>query len=286
MQKYYSKISALIKGFILRNSVYCYYGQFLNFGDQLTPIILRYYHFTPIYSHYIPSIPFIPKANFVSTGTLLQNTPSSFNGIVLGTGADNVRINLPNATILAVRGKLTRNNLSITGREKIPLGDPGLLMNRIYPIEVQKKYKLGIIPHFVDLNQPCIKIWQRSLKENITIISPQASPEVVIRKIKECNCILSSSLHGIIIADAFHIPAGRFVCRNTMPVIDTKRHILHDHKYNDYYSSLNEHPEVLENPTGHESLNELLSITRVAPNTVKELQKQLHELFLSLKNFF
>ena len=60
-----TKLPSLLIGKIKRNPVYAYWGKYPNFGDQLTPIILKYYGFTPIYSNYNPRFSFSHKAEFV-----------------------------------------------------------------------------------------------------------------------------------------------------------------------------------------------------------------------------
>ena len=75
---------------------------------------------------------------------------------------------------IAVRGKLTREVISEVLQmelNEITLGDPGLLMNRLIKGEPVKKYKLGIIPHYVDKKiRLCMK-WLRQTPTHKSSIS-------------------------------------------------------------------------------------------------------------------
>ena len=70
---------------------------------------------------------------------------------------------------------------------------------------MQKKYKIGVIPHYVNheevnsllLNEDRIKI--------INLITDDI--ENTINEILECEMIISSSLHGIIVSQAYQIPS-------------------------------------------------------------------------------
>jgi len=268
-----NKIPNILKGFIFKNSIYGYWGIYPNFGDQLTPEILKFFGFSPIYSSFNPKIPFIKKANFLCVGTLLQNTPENFDGIILGTGMDNVQKQFKKALILGVRGELTKKNLKI--KNNICLGDPGLLMSYIYPESVEKKYLLGIIPHFVDKNSLIINKWRKKFGDKVKIIDVQRSPMKVIKDIKQCKNIISSSLHGLIIADAFNIPNIMFAIEETIPETGY-------HKYIDYYTSLGIDFKVIK-ATGNESIDYILSKVTSKGKYVEEIQKKLYKKFIELK---
>ena len=107
----------------------------------------------------------------------------------------------------ALRGLYTQTLVEKILNKKITvaLGDPGILINRVFPHEVNKRYDVGIILHWKEsIENIKNKI---SLKDyTVKYISPMQPPSIVINEIKQCNCILSSSLHGLIVADSFGIP--------------------------------------------------------------------------------
>ena len=134
------------------------------------------------------------------------------NSIIWGSGVmygkeDRMR-NKP-LRVCAVRGPLTRNYL-LSRNISCPeiYGDPALLLPLIYPPkEVEKKYQLGIIAHKLDRNNSILKSIQ-SIEDGIIIIDifNYKCWTDVIDKMNECKIIASSSLHGLIISDAYNIP--------------------------------------------------------------------------------
>lgn len=107
--------------------------------------------------------------------------------------------------IYAVRGQLSRQILLNHG---IPCpeiyGDPALLFPRYYYPIVEKKYDLGIVPHYVDYKNENLKNF---VSEKILIIDIKSGYQNVITSMLSCKKIVSSALHGIIVADAYGIPA-------------------------------------------------------------------------------
>lgn len=111
--------------------------------------------------------------------------------------------------VCAVRGPLTREYLLNHGIDCPEIyGDPALLLPLIYKSNSPKKYKIGIIPHFYDYNLVKLKNVLSSKLINYTIIdiSWYENWKKVIDEINECEIIASSSLHGLIISDAYRIP--------------------------------------------------------------------------------
>ena len=108
--------------------------------------------------------------------------------------------------VCAVRGPLTRKALLELGYSCPEIyGDPALLLPRLYTPHVAVKYRLGIIPHFIDRDIPWVH--EMSLKSGVKILDIQkVDPESFIDSVAECEYILSSSLHGIIISDAYDVP--------------------------------------------------------------------------------
>lgn len=85
----------------------------------------------------------------------------------------------------------------------VVLGDPGLLAGRLLEGPVRRCHAIGVVPHYVDLEEPMVRAWRASAHR---VISPLLEPRAYVRAIAECESILSSSLHGLIVADALGIP--------------------------------------------------------------------------------
>jgi len=268
------KFPSLIKAKIYQNGIYAYWGKYINFGDQLTPLLLRYYGLTPMHAHYKPS--YGHQAELVCIGTLLNGTPKDFSGYIFGTGMDELTKEFPNAVVLGVRGKLTQKNLGLENSSLV-LGDPGLLVSYIFPEKLKKEWVLGIIPHFFDKNEKVIESWKNKFNTNVKFIDVQRSPEVVISEIKKCQYIISSSLHGLITADAFDIPNAMFAIRTNKT--------RDDYKYLDYYSTLGIEMFVIE-ATGDETLEYIISKTSSKGNLVEEMKQNLNREFLKFSNLY
>lgn len=130
----------------------------------------------------------------------------------------------------AVRGHISLNRLQKKigdDLDGVALGDPGLLVSYLVESsEVTKKYRLGVIPHYVDYNNPLL---ERINVSDSTVIDVRQSPEKVLLQMQECECIISSAMHGLIAADSLRIPNCRLIVSDEV--------IGGDYKFNDYYSA-------------------------------------------------
>lgn len=200
LEKSRDRVCHAIHGLVRGNRIRAYWwGSKKNFGDLITPALLRAYGYTPVYTKK-------HRAELLSTGSILDGVDSSFTGKVLGSGLiRDHEVRLPHANFLAVRGELSRDRLGLEA--SIPLGDPGLLATRLVGPSEDKKYRLGIVPHYADKSDPRVGALLERHKGVATVIDPEAYPETVIRQISRCELVISSSLHGIIVAHALDIPA-------------------------------------------------------------------------------
>ena len=130
----------------------------------------------------------------------------------------------------AVRGKLSRNRLEEISEQDLSgvlLADSGLLAGKL-PHKMEKLHSVGIIPHHLETNLPVVeKI--HGLIPNSIVISMEQEPGKVINQIASCDFILSSALHGLIVADSMNIPNLQLKLSNKL-----KGGM---YKFNDYYSS-------------------------------------------------
>lgn len=167
-----------------------------NFGDLLTPVILDYFNI----SYKCTSKP--NQANLISVGSIASL--ASAQTIVLGSGIiKSSEAVSPNADWKFVRGPFTRNQIiKCGGKCEEIYGDPALLLPLMVD-ESKKEYDVGIVPHYVD---------QQFVKENYSnfkiIDVKNLNPLETAKEITKCRSIISSSLHGIICAHAYNIPAA------------------------------------------------------------------------------
>ncbi len=143
---------------------------------------------------------------YFTVGSILAHIDT--NCIVWGSGViEATTAKVPNATFLAVRGPLTRKELLKQGGNVPAIyGDPAILLPKYYKSNVPKKYKIGIIPHYVDYDT--VLNWYKEDTTIKIIDLLNDSVEDIIDQICSCETIISSSLHGIIVAHSYQIPAA------------------------------------------------------------------------------
>lgn len=190
-----------------------------NFGDLLTPLLLE--RFADIQVSWSE----LGSADILCVGSNLDVLPHGWSGIVAGAGKlyprEGTGSKLKDATVLGLRGHLTARDYRYG---MITYGDPGLLANEL--VTVEKEYDLGIVPHWSDTTlEHRFKEWKPR------IIRPDQDALTVISEIGRCKKIVSSSLHGIIVADSFSIPRRI----EYTPTLDREGGLF---KFEDYSSSL------------------------------------------------
>ena len=111
--------------------------------------------------------------------------------------------------ICSVRGRKTYEFLKNRGIDcPSVFGDPALLLPRFYtPQRMEKRYKLGIIPHVIDWDYDVMRKIRKERNDTLVIdLAHYDKWTDVIDQICSCEAIASSSLHGLIVSDAYHVP--------------------------------------------------------------------------------
>jgi pyruvyltransferase len=220
-----------------------------NFGDLLTPLLFE--RFTDVRLTWAPAA----DAVVVSSGSILEHLPPGWAGVVAGSGKmyeDSVP-DLARATVLGLRGPLTA--LGVLG--EYTLGDPGLIADELV-YGVEKTHNLGLVPHWSDTGLERRPEFKRY---DPLIIRVTDDPLDVIRQIGSCRKIVASSLHGLILADAFGIPRRT----ETTPQLASEGGNL---KYRDHAATV--------------GLPFVLGLTQEAPrHIVQERQHELYDMMAS-----
>jgi len=209
-----------------------YWNAKKNFGDAISSLLLK--KFTKLDSEWSPP----DESDIVICGSIIDKLSPDYKGIIAGAGLlkDIKPIRLfHNARILAVRGPLTSERLIQTTnktRDKIVIADPGLLADELVG-DQDKIYDLGIIPHWTDTT---LEHNPTFLKYSPKIIRVSDDPLKVIKEIGQCKKIVSSSLHGIILADAFGIPRRIEIAPRMLTHADQEGGLF---KWQDYSASVN-----------------------------------------------
>ncbi len=240
-----------------------------NFGDLLSRDLFSTYSFNVNHSHQ-------NNSDAISIGSILGLVDSSYNGLIIGSGmASPLNKSFPSAKILGLRGKLSKQSLSISNQ--IVLGDPGLLAYRLANLNIQKKYIMGIIPHYIHQENDEVKNLIHRYPNDILFIDVKQEPSVVINEIISCENILSSSLHGLVVSDSLNIPnrwiefdvllrGGRF-------------------KFKDYYSVVEKNISPAK-ISGLENLTELIQLTNKTDIRFEEVKHELDAMFSTLSNIY
>lgn len=172
-----------------------------NVGDHLTPWLLPRYGL-------IPHLTSTRRAQFAAVGSVLQWLPADFSGAVWGSGLIlDTAHPLPRARFLAVRGSLTAQRVGAPA--STPLGDPGLLLSR-HVARAPTRWTLGLVPHLTHQADPTVRAVAAAYPNEVLLVDVRQRPEVVAQQLSQCGAVVSSSLHGLVIADSFGIPAAWF----------------------------------------------------------------------------
>ena len=168
-----------------------------NAGDMLTPYLIeKITGRPPIYYDRGQEGMILVGAGSIANWAVQDN-------IVWGAGIANMRDGCSSfAKYCAVRGPITRAMVLACGGDCPEVfGDPGLLLPRFLRPE---RCGLGpaIVPHYVDL----ARVHEMYAKQKIGIVSPLQSIEDFVGHIASSSIVFSSSLHGLVVADAYGVP--------------------------------------------------------------------------------
>lgn len=183
----------------------------VNFGDDLNYEIIKSLSGRTIVNYLYSYIAVFKPTNYMCIGSIVDTLVNE-QSIIWGSGAmygdKNVKIKTP-VKVLAVRGPLTRRYLLEQGISCPEIyGDPAILLPFIYKTRAKKKYRMGLIPHYTDnFSHKVIDFKQRYGDEVIVIdMKHYDNWRDIVNIINECEFVASSSLHGLIIADAYGVP--------------------------------------------------------------------------------
>ena len=243
-----------------------WYSKYPNWGDMLNPVLINKIsgkkainlqhtklNITKLKQILLKE----PKPEYLAIGSILGWGVRRPNiSIFWGSGFmyETEKVRVRPRKVCAVRGPLSREKLISQGIECPPIyGDPALLYPRFYSPNIESKYELGIIPHMADKNNS----WVNKFKDNkeILIIDIQSGINNVVDKILNCKRVASSSLHGIIASDAYHIPSSWITLSNNVNG--------NGFKFKDYFASV------------HRTEKEPLSIK--STTSIEEVLNSFHE---------
>lgn len=198
---------------LTRNRINAIWWESNNWGDALNPVLIRHLSGRTAFRMWEYAINLKNEPIYTVIGSILDwpifnNREILKNTVIWGTGfmKESGRLSNKPRKICAVRGPLTRDNLLKSGVECPEVyGDPALLYPMFYKPDIQKRYRLGIIAHHFDKESRILQNF--SDDPEIRIIDIEGPITGVVDQICSCHSVASSSLHGIIAADAYNIPS-------------------------------------------------------------------------------
>lgn len=203
-------------------NILAYWWPHANFGDAMAADVFRLA---------VGVRPFRMHQRFrgkiLGLGSIVEH--SQRGDIIWGSGLiQGVTRRMDDRTFLAVRGPRTRQH--IKGEVPEVYGDPAILLPRFYRPTIRVHYPVGLVPHWKESEV------LRSDDPSILNIDVRTYDwRRVVNQICSCDVIVSSSLHGIIVAEAYGIPAIW---------VQMTDHIIGRHfKFLDYYEATNRDPQ-------------------------------------------
>jgi len=173
----------------------------------------------------------------VRPGTWVWTTGSAWPHWQLPQGV------LPSLRILGLRGKHTAAQYGLDASTTL-LGDGGLLLPRVWPREQfahqhGRRWALGLVPHVVDWakvrDHSTVGAEAQQAHSRVRLIDLSRPPREVTAALLQCDAIVSSSLHGCIVADAYGIP-------NVHAIVYPNQIVGGGFKFRDYYSAFSPPP--------------------------------------------
>ena len=217
-----------------------------NFGDELSKVVVNNYINKDTHNLFLNRFK-KENINFIAVGSMIQIAKNDYH--IWGSGfLTNIKTSGRNdfrrLNIHAVRGPLTRNFIQdMKLNIEVPeiFGDPALLCSEfLQPVRIPEySTKIGIVPHYAN-HAKIKKMFNESNlnKLDYIFIDPLGIHTEVVKKIISCKYIISNSLHGLIISDAYNIP-------NVWLNIQIANHP--DFKFIDYFESQSREIKFIKN---------------------------------------
>lgn len=277
----------------MKKVIKTYYANLPNMGDLLNELLIRDVFGQDLVRHkpatselscigsgmdcFMKSNKVYPKwySLFLQTRASFINYPNNVwcTGFIFSETKDTTFIR--DMEFSAVRGELTKARVEkIIGKKlNIPTGDGGIITPYLFDKPFEKKYQVGVIAHMDEQHHPT---FQRvlSFHKNSTFIDLRQDPMEVIKQIAECEIVISSSLHGLIVADSFGIPSQWIVVTDALKG--------DGFKFSDYYSAFGLKANPIQMSTQNipvPTVNEVIDQFKISPEAMAIKQKQIYDAF-------
>lgn len=263
------------------------YTNALNLGDAINPIIIeRVFDSNPVHSNewncditgigsglrrffvLKESKPMQYNLKRIVMNTLNRKPLIIWSAGFLATPSDNEMPIRPNLKVASVRGALSKQHIEkIIGTDlDCSVGDAGILASKLLQHKrIEKKYRLGIIPHRKEKDAPLVRDLQLLFPDSVIIDIEPDDPIKGLEEIAQCENVLSSSLHGLIFADSFRIPNKHIIISDKLSG--------DGFKFDDYYSAYSMKDKPIDLRKGLDfGLTEIRSEYAITDEQVNRLQ--------------
>ena len=187
-----------------------------NLGDALSPFIVK-----QVLSQVSPPVePKPSQRRILAIGSILNHAKTG--DIVWGSGVNGIKAREDHAfeslDVRAVRGPRTRAFLDDLGIECPEVfGDPGILLSRFVKPRTPKLGDELYVPHFSQ--------GRHERADMRTLLTQGSDFQAFVNGIASARIVYSASLHGLVIAESYGIPA-------ILTMTSTTENLF---KYRDYY---------------------------------------------------
>lgn len=246
-----------------------------NYGDILSSQIVRWVSGKRVVFFNAPRKrkKWFKKPYLMAIGSIMSHTQPKAK--VWGSGIISRKDLFSNASFYAVRGPLSRKRILELGYECPEVyGDPAILLPKYYRPAIKKIYKYGFIPHYVD--QQIVDEWYGN-EDHVNVLN-LIHDDVLFTtdRILECERIISSSLHGVIVAQAYGIQAIWVQFSNKLSGDNVK--------YEDYFLSVGikpYQPIFVDKKRSLKEYEKVFSIVETLPSEmkIKKVQSALIQAF-------
>ncbi|MFJ4219640.1 hypothetical protein [Curtobacterium luteum] len=204
---------------------------FTNHGDELSQLVLREALGRPV--RWTP----LGKEDVVAIGSaMIPYLTRGGNGLIWGTGLHTPDVPVDTAArirgkVLAIRGPLARNALGLD--ESTPIGDPGLIVRGLRRgLPRARRRGTVLVTHFTSHMTRSQRSAIATLRAaGARILPATLPPAVMLEELGSAEHVMSSGMHGVILAHALRTPATLVSLRDP----DGERASF---KYHDYHQSV------------------------------------------------
>jgi pyruvyltransferase len=182
-----------------------YFTRVPNVGDRVTPLVLE-----AITGRPVRRISDLSRPHILSVGSLMAwATPASQ---IWGTGVIDPEGGVGRSrkgAVHALRGPLTHRALRRGGvaLADVPFGDPGFLAPALLGVTRSgaPTFPVGLVAHYLDRHDPGLRAMLTSA--GVADLDVSEPPAAFLGRMADCAAVISTSLHGLVFAEALGIPS-------------------------------------------------------------------------------